>query len=266
MTPWYFTPVLFNIGPVAIHWYGLMYALSFLIGYFWLQKSKIAKRLPLDEAQKDNLLIAIILGVLLGGRLGYIIFYNLAYYLQNPAKVLAVWEGGMSFHGGILGVALGFWIFSKKYKVRFLELSDVITAIAPIALFLGRIGNFINGELYGRVAGSSNFAQKICLHFPTDPINCRYPSQLFESFFEGLVLFAIVYFVSRKTKETGVTTSVFLTGYGVFRFIIEFFREPDAQIGYILKYFTEGQILSAVMILAGGILLYKIKTKRHKTA
>ncbi len=266
MTPWYFTPVLFNIGPVAIHWYGLMYALSFLIGYFWLQKSKIAQKLPLNETQKDNLLIAIILGVLLGGRLGYILFYNLPYYLQNPGKILAVWEGGMSFHGGILGVALGFLILSKKYKVRFLEIADVITAIAPIALFLGRIGNFINGELYGRVAANSSLAQKICLYFPTDPLNCRYPSQLFESFLEGLVLFVIVYFVSRKAKEPGITTSVFLIGYGFFRFMIEFLREPDAQIGYIFKYFTEGQILSALMVLVGGILLYKIRTKRHKTA
>ncbi|MFA5829975.1 MAG: prolipoprotein diacylglyceryl transferase [Candidatus Gracilibacteria bacterium] len=259
--PWYFNPILFNIGPLAVHWYGLMYSLGFLIGYFWLHNSKIAKKMNLSETQIDNMLIVIILGVLLGGRLGYILFYNLPYYFQNPLKILAVWEGGMSFHGGLLGVCLGLWIMSKKYKVKLLGMSDAVTAIAPIGLLLGRLGNFINGELYGRIAGSSALAQKICLHFPNDPGNCRYPSQLFESFFEGLVLFMIVYFVSKKTKRTGVVTGIFLIFYGIFRFAIEFTREPDVQIGYILKYFTEGQILSLAMVVAGALLLFMLKKK-----
>lgn len=251
-------PVIFYLGPFAVRWYGLMYSLAFVIGYLWFHYSRLGKKLPLTSPQKDTLIFSIILGVLLGGRLGYILFYNLNFYLQNPLKIFAVWEGGMSFHGGVLGVLLALWWFHKKHKVPFLQLSDVITTVAPIGLFFGRIGNFINGELYGRIA--SNF----CLYFPTDPKNCRYPTQLLESLFEGLVLFLILYVVGRKTEKPGIVSSFFLIFYGIFRFVIEFLREPDVQLGYLWWGFTQGQLLSVFMIIAGGILLFYLRERNQQ--
>ena len=251
-------PIALQLGPIAIHWYGIMYALTFIIGYFLFQKSWIGAHLKLSSNQKDNLLIAIIAGVLIGGRFGYILFYNLPYYLQNPLKTLSVWEGGMSFHGGLLGVLLAIYLFAKKNKVPLLLLTDTTAIITPIGILLGRLGNFINGELYGRITNS------FCFNFPTDPLNCRYPSQLFEAAFEGLILFLILYFYAKKLfkktpTQNGVITSLFLIFYGIFRFIIEFFREPDQQIGYILNIFTQGQILCIPAIVAGTILYFASK-------
>ena len=258
MSAWYFNPVLVQIGPLQIHWYGLMYALAFLIGYFWLQYSRLGKGLGLTSAQKDTFLLVVVAGVLVGGRLGYILFYNLPYYLGNPLKILAVWEGGMSFHGGFLGVGLAIWWFAKKYKVGLLKLGDVVTGIAPIGLLLGRIGNFINGELYGRVATSW------CLYFPNDPNNCRYPSQLLEAFLEGLVLFVVLWVVRKYSKKAGMTTAFFLLFYGLFRSFAEFFREPDVQIGFLPGGITEGQLLSFFMIVAGILLFFQLSKRARK--
>lgn len=255
MEPWYFQSTLFKIGSLQVHWYGLMYAMAFLAGYVWFYFSKIGKSLKLKDAEKDTLLLGAILGVLLGGRIGYILFYNLPFYISNPLKIFAVWEGGMSFHGGVLGVGVALFWFSRRYKIAFLKLADLVTGIAPLGLFFGRIGNFVNGELYGRVA------QHYCLYFPADPLNCRYPSQLAESLLEGLLLFIILYCIGRRTQKTGVITSFFLIFYGIFRFLIEFFREPDAQIGYIFKVFTLGQFFCALMVLSGGILLFALEKK-----
>lgn len=274
MQPWYFQSVLAQIGPLQIHWYGVMYALAFLIGYLFLHYGPLGKKLQLDSEAKDTLLIAIILGVLVGGRLGYILFYNLGFYLGNPLKIFAVWEGGMSFHGGLLGVSVALLWFSRTFpfhrlkknkqheQVKLLALSDFVTSVAPLGIMLGRIGNFINGELYGRVAQPGRFLSNLCLYFPTDPQNCRYPSQLFESFLEGLVLFVILYVVSKYSKKTGMVTATFLVFYGIFRILVEFFREPDPHIGYLLGGLTEGQILSGLMVVGGGILIYLLKTKK----
>ena len=249
-------PIIFTIGPLQLHWYGLMYGLAFLGGYIYLQKAKICKQLT--ETEKESLIIAVILGVILGGRIGYIIFYNLSYYFQNPLKIFAVWEGGMSFHGGVIGVTLAILWFVKHYKKNIFAVGDIVTLYAPIALFLGRIGNFINGELYGRVA--KNF----CVYFSTDTVNCRYPSQLLEAFLEGIVLLIILQFVHHKNKKTGVVSAAFFIFYSIFRIIAEIFREPDSQIGYIFKFLTEGQILS-ILMFGVGIAIYYYRSKTEIT-
>ena len=272
MDQWYFHPILVQIGPIAIHWYGVMYALAFLLGYFYFHKSKQGKSLPLNPDQKDLFLASVILAILLGGRIGYILFYNLPYYLANPLKIFAVWEGGMSFHGGLLAVVVVMLWFSRKYKVRIFEMSDVVCAIAPLGLFFGRIGNFINGELYGRVAtGVSLFgarllgAGQLCLYFPSDPSNCRYPSQLFEALFEGLILFVALWLIRKKFPKPGYVTCAFLFFYGVFRFLIEFFREPDAQIGFLPGGITEGQLLCFAMII-GSFFVWLFLRRQDKLA
>ena len=257
LEPWYFNPVIFEIGPVKAHWYGFMYAIAFILGYIYLQYSKPGKKLNLDEKQKDLIAIAVILGILLGGRFGYILFYNLGFYLQNPLKIFAVWEGGMSFHGGLIGAGIGILYSIRKNKTKFLPVADIVTSIAPLGLFFTRIGNFINGELYGRIA--NNF----CIHFPTDPANCRYPSQLIQSGLEGLTLFIIIQVVIRKTKTPGITSAVFLILYGIFRIIAEFFREPDPQIGFLPGGITEGQLLSTIMVICGIIWCAILLKKKH---
>ncbi len=255
-TAWYFNPVMFEVGPVKAHWYGFMYALSFLLGYLYLLHSRRGKKLIAGE--RDSFLVYIILGIVLGGRVGYILFYNLAYYLLSPQKIIAVWEGGMSFHGGLLGAALAITLFARKYGRTFLELGDIVCGFAPVGLFFAKIGNFINAELYGRIAKTA------CIYFPTDPSNCRYPSQLLEAFLEGIILLLIVLYVGKKTRKTGIVSAVFLIFYGIFRIIAEQFREPDPQIGFIFGVITQGQILSSIMVIAGTILLIKLKKTEHK--
>jgi len=257
MNEWYFNPIMFQIGGFTAHWYGFMYALGFIVGYLYLLFSKRGKALKPQE--RDALVLYVMLGVVLGGRIGYILIYNLSYYLANPDKLLAVWEGGMSFHGGLLGVAIAVWLYRKKYKKAYLQIGDIICSISPVGLFFAKIGNFINAELYGRIATSW------CIHFPTDPNNCRYPSQLLEATLEGFVLFIIVLLVGWKTKKTGIVTAVFLICYGLFRIFIEFFREPDPQIGFLIGGITMGQLLSSIMIISGiAIFWYVQKNGPHK--
>jgi len=255
---WFINPILAQIGPVSIHWYGVMYAVAFMLGYLYFHYSKHGKSMPLNSDQKDLFLAYVIGGILLGGRLGYILFYNLPYYLQNPLKIFAVWEGGMSIHGGILAVGLAILWFSKKYKVKLFELSDAVCAIAPLGIMFGRLGNFINGELYGRVA------TQWCLYFPSDPQNCRYPSQLLESFMEGLLLFIVLYFIRKKFPKPGYTSAAFLFFYGIFRIFIEFFREPDPQIGFLPGGITQGQLLSFALI-TGSIFFWIAASKKSET-
>ena len=249
------SPIALQLGPISIHWYGIMYAISFIAAYFLLHKTSIGSNLNLPPEKKDSLLITIILSVLIGGRLGYILFYNLPFYIENPLKSFAVWEGGMSFHGGLLAVIISLIYFSKKNKLPFLKLTDTAVLIAPLGIFLGRIGNFINSELYGRITNSP-----LCLNFKTDPENCRYPSQLFEAFFEGLLLFAVLNIFFKNSKP-GIISSYFLILYGFFRFQIEFLREPDTQIGLYLNSISQGQLLSLLMILSGLLLLNRLKNK-----
>lgn len=255
MPDWIFNPVMFQIGPFTAHWYGFMYALSFILGYLYIYHSKLGKRLKLNDKEKDNFLVVIILGVVLGGRLGYVLFYNLEFYFQHPEKIFSVWEGGMSFHGGLIGVGIGVLIFAARKKLELLKLTDVITSFAPLGVMLVRIANFINGELYGRVADS------YCIHFPTDPANCRYPSQLFQAFLEGLVLLVILQLIARKDPKPGHISGLFLILYGAFRIMGEFFRQPDAHIGFLWGGITEGQLLSILMLFGGTIMLFKVHKK-----
>lgn len=258
-------PIALQLGPFSIHWYGLMYAITFLIAYFILKYHRLARKLPLNENQKDNLLVSIILGIILGGRLGYILFYNLNYYLQNPLEIPAIWKGGLSFHGGLIGTIIAVAIYAhlhRKEKHLFLKITDIAVLITPIGIMLGRIGNFINGELYGRVASN------LCLNFPTDPFNCRYPSQLFESLGEGLLLGLFLHLLARNNKissHPGQLSTIFLIAYGLIRFLIEYTREPDSQLGYLLgaagffQGLTLGQILSLLMSLAGAAIWLKLR-------
>jgi phosphatidylglycerol---prolipoprotein diacylglyceryl transferase len=258
MNNWPFNPVIFEIGPIKAHWYGLMYAIAFIFGYLYLMYSESGKKTGLDNKQKDSLAVYTILGVILGGRLGYILFYNLASYIENPIEIFSVWKGGMSLHGGVIGVTIALLIFSKIKKVQLFKISDFVTEVVPVGVMLVRIGNFINAELYGRIA------ENFCIYFPTDPNNCRYPSQLFQSLLEGLILFLILFIVSRKTNKVGLTSSLFLILYGTFRIIGEFFRQPDPQIGFIFGAITMGQILSSLMIAAGILIaLYQNKNLWH---
>lgn len=250
-------PVLLQIGPVAIRWYGLMYALSFAGMFWYFARSRRIKAMGLTATDRENVWFSGVLGVLLGGRLGYVLFYNFSYYLANPLKIFAVWEGGMSFHGGMLGVIFAVLWWCKRHKKSFLQLIDVIILPLPLTLFLGRMGNFINGELYGRISPDNTW----CMVFDTDPGNCRYPSQLFEGFGEGILLFFFLFLMSRWTKIPGVLSALFLVGYGVIRFLIEFVREPDAQIGYYFGWLTQGQILSTLMVIAALVAIPILRKK-----
>jgi phosphatidylglycerol---prolipoprotein diacylglyceryl transferase len=258
-------PVLMHIGPVQIHWYGMMYALSFIIGYFLICHLAPKRGVPLNSDGAAQLIYALAAGVLFGGRLGYVLFYNLPYYIHHPAKILAVWDGGMSFHGGLIGVITAALIFSHKTGIRFLSLADLVAPVVPIALFLGRLGNFINGELWGRPSNVS-----WAMIFPKAPLVNgmmvpRHPSQLYEAALEGVVLFTILWTMARKPRPEGVVLGTFLTLYGIFRCFVEFFREPDSQLGLIGGFISMGQILSLPMILVGVCIIVWALRQRRST-
>lgn len=253
------SPEIVKIGPLSIRWYGLMYLIGFISSYLIVKKEMKRKRLRVEKDFLENLYFYLILGLLIGARLGYVVFYNLSYYLENPSEIFAIWHGGMSFHGGLLGVIVSAWIFSKIKKFDFFTLTDMLVISAPIGLGLGRIGNFINGELYGKVTNVP-----WAMVFPEGGPFPRHPSQLYEAAFEGVLLFIILWFLKDKFSNSGIISSIFLILYGIFRFIIEFFREPDPQIGYILGIFTMGQVLCSIMIIIGlGLLLHRSKNDRN---
>ncbi len=249
-------PEIIRIGPLSIRWYGLMYLIGFLCSYLILKKEIKRRRLIVEKDFLENLYFYLILGLLVGARLGYVLFYNLSYYLANPLEIFAIWHGGMSFHGGLLGVILSAWLFTKAKKFDFYTLTDMLVLTAPIGLALGRIGNFINGELYGRISDVP-----WAMIFPDGGPLPRHPSQLYEAALEGFLLFVILWFLRDKISRSGIISSLFLILYGVFRFFVEFFREPDPQIGYILGFLTMGQVLCAVMIV-GGFLLLTYRSKK----
>lgn len=249
-------PVFLNIGPLQFRWYGLMYVLAFIATYFIIRSEVKRKQLPLTSDDVSDLVFYGALGVVLGGRIGYILFYNLPFYLANPLKLLAVWEGGMSFHGGFLGVVLAFVLYARRKQLPFLALMDMAALCAPVGLGLGRIGNFINAELYGRPT-----TMPWGMIFPGSDGLARHPSQLYEAVLEGLVLFFMVRFASRKSDAIGVTAWTFVAGYGLFRFFVEFFRQPDAQIGFFFQWFSMGQFLSLPMFLLGSFMVFRFS--RH---
>ena len=248
-------PVIFSIGPLQVRWYGLMYVLGFAASLLLvrLQIKKFGFR-DLDE-HFENLNLVLIVSLVLGGRLGYVLFYNLPYYLGHPAEILATWRGGMSFHGGMLGLVIGAAVFCRKKGLEFWRVADFYTVTIPIGLGLGRIGNFINGELYGRVTDVA-----WGMVFPGGGPLPRHPSQLYESFLEGFVLFLVLWFLKDKQQPpsswgSGSMVAIFLILYGIFRIGVEFFREPDAHLGFIALGMTMGQLLSSLMITAGIVIL-----------
>ncbi len=248
-------PIALDLGFLQVHWYGLMYLFGFLT--FWLYGSWKAKTHPhWNSEMVGDFLFYGALGVILGGRIGYVLFYDLSHYLAQPADILAVWQGGMSFHGGLIGVAIAMWLFARKAKLSILLVADFVAPIVPFGLFFGRIGNFINGELWGKVTESSlgMWVYDPQLHKMVQ----KYPTQLLEAMLEGVALFVILFFYSRKSRPTGAVTGLFLACYGVFRFFVEFFRMPDPQLGYLAwGWLTMGQVLSTPMILLGvGLMVW----------
>ena len=247
-----FDPIAFNFFSLEIRWYSLSYIFGIVFAWIYCKKSLIKDKRILELF--DDLISYIIIGVILGGRLGYIVFYNLDYYLKNISEIFMIWKGGMSFHGGLIGVIIATYIFSQKNKINTFLFLDLISISAPIGIFLGRISNFLNSELYGRESSlpwSVKF-QKI------DNIH-RHPSQIYEALFEGIILFILLNYIFKKFlyKSPGVISALFLIFYSIFRFCIEFTREPDIQVGYILFNFTLGQILSLLFLMFGLFLFYK---------
>ncbi len=254
-------PVLFSIGPLHIRWYGLFYIIAFVIGYIFVKKNLRAKDVKITTEQYDTLIFNALLGVIVGGRLGYVLFYNLPYYFENPLRIFAVWEGGMSFHGGAIAVlALGY-AFVKRNRLRFYLLADAVVPYAGIGLGLGRIGNFINGELYGRVTDVP-----WAMVFPGTDGRPRHPSQLYQALLEGFLMFVILQILYYKKLKEGVVFWSYIGLYGVFRFFLEFFREPDPQLGFVIFRFSMGQVLSSVMIIIALIGFYKLFSNKAADA
>lgn len=249
-------PVALSIGPLVIRWYALAYLAGFMLA--WKYALRIVNRDPGQRPDKDdidNFVPWAVLGVILGGRIGYVLFYQFDLYAADPLEALKVWHGGMSFHGGALGVIAALFFYSHWHKFSMLRLSDAACAGVPIGLFLGRLANFINGELYGRVTDVS-----WGVLFPRGGALPRHPSQIYEAVLEGAVLFTILFFMAKNDtirNRPGMVTGVFLAGYGAMRFIVEFFREPDFQLGLYLNVISMGQILCTPMILFGSYLAYQ---------
>ena len=266
-----FDPVLLSIGPLAIRWYALSYIVGFIL-FIWLGRRRIAQgNSVFTKEMLDDFLTWGIFGVILGGRLGYVLFYKLSDYLANPIDILKVWEGGMSFHGGFLGVLAAMWLFGRKHNIGFWKVADFIAPLVPLGLASGRLGNFINGELWGRVTDINAFW---AMGFPQarneDLVAAahnpqwaqwlnqygmlpRHPSQLYQFALEGICLFVIVWLFSKKPRPTGQVAMVFLAGYGFFRFLAEFARQPDDYLGLLTLGLSMGQWLSLPMIVLGAI-------------
>ena len=258
-------PVLVQLGPFAIRWYALAYIAGLVIG--WRIMRTVSQQQPrlLTTAKIDDFLLWAALGVILGGRLGYVLFYRPLFYFTHPQDLIAVWQGGMSFHGGLLGVFVAIWWTARQAKVGFLRLGDVVAPVVPIGLFFGRIANFINGELWGRVTDVP-----WAMIFPTGGPIPRHPSQLYEAFCEGIVLFSIMMvlvFRTRLRERPGFVGGAFLVLYGLARSSMEFFREPDANLGFILlDFITMGQLLSLPMIAVGLWLMWNAKPMQRPPA
>ena len=266
-----FDPVLISIGPLAIRWYALSYIVGFML-FLWLGRRRIAQGNTLFTREMlDDFLTWGILGVIIGGRLGYVLFYKFSTYIDHPLDIFKVWEGGMSFHGGFLGLLAAMWLFSRKHKISFLKTMDFVAPLVPLGLASGRIGNFINGELWGRVTDINAFW---AMGFPQahyedveaaahNPLWAewlqqyamlpRHPSQLYQFALEGICLFIVLWIFSKKTRPDGQIASLFLAGYGFFRFLAEFARQPDDYLGLLTLGLSMGQWLSVPMIVLGAI-------------
>jgi len=246
-----FDPIAIQFGPLAVRWYGLMYLIAFIL-FVVLGRVHAKRRPELNWSKQDidDLLLYGVLGVVIGGRLGYVLFYKFSYYMAHPLEIAAVWQGGMAFHGGFLGVLVAMILFSRKTQRRWLDVMDFVAPLVPLGLAAGRLGNFINAELPGRVTDVS-----WAMVFPTVDNLPRHPSQLYQFALEGVMLFIILWLFTAKPRATGAASAVFLIGYGVFRFIAEFGREPDDFLGLLAFNFSMGQWLSLPMIIAGIAML-----------
>jgi len=240
-------PVIFRIGPLAMRWYGLMYILGFLAGYgLTIYQLRGGRKPQISRDAVDDLFFYLIIGLIVGARLGYAVFYNLGFYIENPLEIFMVWHGGMSFHGGLAGALIAGVIIIKRKKLPFRATADLVIPAAPVGICLGRLGNFINGELFGKPTDVP-----WAMVFPQGGPVPRHPSQLYEAFFEGLLLFAILWFYKDRKKREGDVFAVFLILYGLFRTFCEFFRLPDAQLGFVFGSLSMGQVLSLIMVLIG---------------
>lgn len=255
-------PVAINFFNIEIRWYSLAYIAGILLGWFFSKRiiENINSSNKLEKINPkifDELIPYLVLGIIIGGRLGYVIIYNLEYYLINLLNIFFIWEGGMAFHGGLIGIIIAVIIFCKKNNIKTIIILDIISIVAPIGIFFGRVANFINGELYGKLTNSS-----LGVIFQHVDNNLRHPSQLYEAAAEGVVLFLILYFLAFKKKyiyRSGMISGIFLILYSFFRYFLEYFREPDTHIGYLILETTTGQLLSLIMFLVGIVLIYKTK-------
>ena len=246
-----FDPVAFELFSLSIRWYSLAYIFGLILG--WIYCKKILIKDPIILKLFEDYLSFLIIGIIVGGRIGYVIFYNLPYFISNPLEILMIWNGGMSFHGGMLGVIISSYIFSKKNNKNIFIFLDLVAITSPVGIFLGRVSNFINGELVGKLT-NSNWG----VLFPTYDDKLRHPSQLYEAFLEGIILFILMNFIFFiKNYKVGTCSYMFLIIYGCFRISSEFFREPDIQIGYLFGNISMGMFLSAIMIIIGLIIYFK---------
>lgn len=260
-----FDPIALQLGPISIHWYGLTYLVAFGL-FLWLAALRTAQ-LPFasvgwSRRDVEDLLFYGVLGVVIGGRLGYVVFYKPGYYAENPLEIFAVWKGGMAFHGGLLGVLGAMWLFARSRGRHFLEVTDLIAPCVPTGLASGRMGNFINGELWGRAADP---ALPWAMVFPQSGFDtARHPSQLYQFMLEGLLLFVLLWVYARRPRNLGVVSGLFLIGYGAFRFIAEHFREPDSFLGLLALGMSMGQWLCVPMVAAGVLLFILGRRQQFK--
>jgi len=249
-------PVLVSIGPFEIRYYGLFFVLGFVIAYFMLNYLVKNKKIGLTKDDIADFLLYIIIGTVLGARIFYVFAYNLPFYLQNPFEIIAIWHGGLSFHGGFIGAAIACFYFCKKKKIDFYTIADIAVIPLALGLALGRLGNFTNGELYGRVTGVSWGVK-----FP-DAEGFRHPSQIYEAL-KNLFIFFTLWFLKNKDLPKGFLFWLFVVMYSALRFFVEFFRQPDEQLGFIIGFLSMGQVLSIVMFIIGIFFMYQISNKSH---
>jgi len=257
-----FDPIAIDLGVIKIHWYGISYVAGILLAWWLLHwRSKTVYR-EWSPAQVSDLVFYATMGIILGGRLGSVLFYNLPYYLDHPREIIAIWKGGMSFHGGLIGVCFAFWLFGRGRHKGFLTVTDFVVPVVPVGLFFGRLANFVNGELWGRPTDLP-----WGMVFPRADDVPRHPSQLYEAILEGIVLFIILWWFSRKPKPVMAVSGLFLTFYGVFRGSIEWVRQPDQQLGFLAGgWLTMGMLLSLPMVILGIILLALAYRKQRSEA
>ncbi len=254
------SPIMVQLGPVAVRWYSMAYLVGIILGWLLVKRATKKYELGLSTAQLEDLVFYVTVGIIAGGRLGYVLFYGSKILREGWWEVFAIWHGGMSFHGGVLGVIAALWLFARKYRYPFLQLTDLVVLVAPIGMFLGRVANFVNDELWGRVTDVP-----WAVRFPSGGFLPRHPSQLYEAMLEGVLLFVILNLLWRNPKvrvHCGVVSGLFVLLYGVFRILMEQFREPDAHMGFFFGSFTMGQLLSIPLIVVGAVTIWYARRRQ----